>query len=647
MTGKVFGGRYEIGERIGIGGMAEVYSATDNVLGRIVAVKVMLPQYAEDPDFARRFRQEAAAAANLSSPYIVNVYDWGHDDDTYYIVMEYIRGIDLKTAIIQRGALNQRKVAEIGMQVCSALSVAHNQDIIHRDIKPQNIMIQPDGNVKVMDFGIARAKNSTTDKTQTVLGTAHYTSPEQAQGKDLTATSDIYSLGIVLYEAATGTLPFDGPDAVSVALMQVQNFPTPPHEINPDIDPELETIIMTAINKDPLRRFATANEMKVALGNYLAGRPINAPAGATVPLNDGFTSAQTSVIAPIGPGAIDETQVMPVTRQNAASHAKNGSQYRTRTAGNEAEIAAKKKKRNIIIAVVAVIAIAAIAAGVFLFSGGEKAQVPDVVGKTSEEATQTIESAGFSVGKIESVYDAEVEPGHVISQDPGAGMMAAKGSRVNLIISQGSENIAIPDVLNKSQSEAVRLLTSSGFVVGDVTTEKSDEVEAGNVIRQSPAAGEQAPKGSTVNLVISEGTDEVDVPDLTGLSVETARSRAEKAGFSISESSSEYSSVDKGCIIRQSPAAGSKLPKGSTITYVVSKGKEDTSTTVPGVLGESAQSARNILGNAGFGVEVKTVDVSDPSEDGVVIDQSPRGSSKANAGSTVTITVGHYVASSE
>ncbi len=225
MIGKVFSGRYQINDRIGIGGMAEVYRAQDNVLGRLVAVKVMLPQYAADPDFTRRFRQGGGGGRQPPKPYIVNVYDWGQDDGTYYIVMEFVRGSDLKTAIQQRGAVNQRKAAEIGAQVCQALSVAHGQDIIHRDIKPQNIMVQPDGNVKVMDFGIARAKNSMSDKTSSVLGTAHYISPEQAQGKELTAASDIYSLGVVLYEAVTGQLPSTAPDAVGVALKQVKDYP--------------------------------------------------------------------------------------------------------------------------------------------------------------------------------------------------------------------------------------------------------------------------------------------------------------------------------------------------------------------------------------------------------------------------------------
>ena len=268
MVGRTLNDRYEITERVGLGGMAEVYRANDKVLGRMVAVKVMLPQYAADPTFTQRFRQEAASAAKLQSPYIVSIYDWGLDDETYYIVMEFLRGTDLKTAIKERGFINQRKAAEIGSQVAQALSVAHSANIIHRDIKPQNIMIQPDGNIKVMDFGIARAGDAGLSQTATVLGTAHYVSPEQAQGKDLGPASDIYSLGVVLYEATTGKLPFDGQDAVSVAVKQVKEIPAPPRTINPDIDPSLEAIIMKALEKDPAARFKDASEMRRYLNDF-------------------------------------------------------------------------------------------------------------------------------------------------------------------------------------------------------------------------------------------------------------------------------------------------------------------------------------------------------------------------------------------
>ena len=372
MIGRVFNNRYQITERIGIGGMAEVYRAQDNVLGRLVAVKVMLPQYAADESFTQRFKQEAASAANLQSPYIVNVYDWGQDEGTYYIVMEYVRGSDLKTAINQRGAINQRKVAEIGSQVCQALSVAHGLDIIHRDIKPQNIMVQPDGNVKVMDFGIARAKNSTKEQTSSVLGTAHYISPEQAQGKELTAASDIYSLGIVLYESATGKLPFDGPDAVSVAMKQVQDEPVPPRELNPEIDPSLEAIILKAMSKNPMERFATAKDMRSALNDYLAGRP--------VALGAGFTGAQTQImggVPNIGP-IPDGTAVMPAV--GGANQHGGSSQNHSYMSDNTAPKKKGKKVAAVVAAVAAVVALIAIAA--FALGGnsgsGEQIEVPDV-----------------------------------------------------------------------------------------------------------------------------------------------------------------------------------------------------------------------------------------------------------------------------
>lgn len=246
---RVLGGRYLLKDKVGNGGMASVYRAQDQVLDRTVAVKIMLPQYAGDATFAARFKQEAQAAAGLQSPYIVGVYDWGKDGDTYYIVMEYLRGTDLKSGVRSHGALDPKKVAQIGSQICGALSVAHKHEIIHRDIKPQNIMVLPDGNIKVMDFGIARAKNSHLTQDNNVLGTAHYVSPEQTRGQELGPTSDIYSLGVVMYECATGRVPFDGDDAISVALKQVNELPVPPSQINPGVDPALERIILKCMEK--------------------------------------------------------------------------------------------------------------------------------------------------------------------------------------------------------------------------------------------------------------------------------------------------------------------------------------------------------------------------------------------------------------
>ncbi len=568
-TGRIFGGRYEIQDRIGIGGMAEVYRAQDKVLGRIVAVKVMLPQFAADPEFTRRFRQEAAAAANLQSPFIVNVYDWGQDDGTYYIVMEFVRGSDLKTAIQQRGAINQRKVAEIGSQVCQALTVAHNLDIIHRDIKPQNIMVQPDGNVKVMDFGIARAKNSVEQKTSAVLGTAHYISPEQAQGRDLTPASDIYSLGIVLYEAATGHLPFDGPDAVGVALQQVQDEPPLPSELNPNIDPALEDIILCALAKNPANRFATANDMRLALNDYLAGRPINLP-GGTIP------GASTRVMNPAGAptavmGGMNSTQVMPGV-PGGTNPAVTGGGYRAPEQ--------PKSKRGLIIGIVAAVVvvlaiIGAIVWGAFGQEGGKA--VPDVMGLTLEQATQTLQQEGFEVGNIDRVNDPEAPEGTVIKQDPKADTQKPEGSKINLTLSQGAEMVTVPDLYNCTGDEARAALTAAGLRASSGDAEYSPDVEKGRVLRQVPEAGSKVAADTEVTYILSLGVEAVEIRSVVGLSETDARRTLENDGFKVVVGDRVYSSrVGEGEVVSQSPSAGggAKANKGATITLTISKGPE-------------------------------------------------------------------------
>ena len=567
MVGRVFNNRYEITERIGIGGMAEVYRAQDNVLGRLVAVKVMLPQYAADPSFTQRFKQEAAAAANLQSPYIVNVYDWGQDDGTYYIVMEFVRGSDLKTAINERGAINQRKVAEIGSQVCQALTVAHGLDIIHRDIKPQNIMVQPDGNVKVMDFGIARAKNSVKTQTSSVLGTAHYISPEQAQGKELTAASDIYSLGVVLYEASTGQLPFDGPDAVSVAMKQVNDLPVPPREINPDIDPALEAIIMQALAKNPLERFATAKDMRLVLNDYLAGRPVNL---------GGFTSAETAVMGGVAPIAPDSTAVMPVAPGSAAGASG------TRAYRSDNDVPKKNNKKTIAIVVGIIAALAIVGGIVFALAnmpGEDAVDVPNVVGMTREEAISEIQSKGFEVGTVSEDNSDTVESGRVISQDPTSDVKRTPKSKINITVSIGVAEITVPDLSNMTADDARKELTANGLKYAAGAAEYSDTVDKDRVARQDIAPGTKVAKDTTITYYLSLGPEGSEVPNVVGQREGSATSTLENAGFNVATDYDYSNDVASGLVISQSPSSG-KQPAGTTVNIVVSLGKQTSTYSV-------------------------------------------------------------------
>lgn len=574
MIGRTFNNRYKLTERVGLGGMAEVYRAEDNVLGRTVAVKVMLPQYAADPTFTKRFRQEAASAANLQSPYIVSIYDWGLDGETYYIVMEFLRGTDLKTAIKERGAINQRKAAEIGSQVAQALSVAHAGGIIHRDIKPQNIMIQPDGNIKVMDFGIARAGDAGLSQTATVLGTAHYVSPEQAQGKELTGASDIYSLGVVLYEATTGKLPFDGQDAVSVAVKQVNELPAPPSTINPNIDPALEAIIMKAMEKDPERRFKDASEMRHILNDYLAGRPIN--------LGDDISGLKTQVMGGVAP--VNGTAVMnPVGGANGDAGRTTVNKAYAADANDEGK---KKSKRNVVIGVVvALLAVIGIVAAAMALGGNqEMVNVPDVSNKPIAEARSELQAAGFTIGTETEVYNPDVEAGNVVSTDPAAGVQAAKGSSVNITISKGTEQVTVPDLRGRSADEAQRVLASYGLNGQQGDTVFSDDVEENRVAQQDIAAGTTAYKGDTITFHLSKGPETASVPNVQGLDFETARDRLEAAGFTVSLQWRDDSAAVN-TVIRQSVTGTAKL--GTTITLTISNGPAEEDETDTGNTGNN------------------------------------------------------------
>lgn len=616
MVGRTFNGRYRITERIGIGGMAEVYRAQDNVLGRVVAVKVMLPQYAEDADFTRRFRQEASAAANLQSPYIVNVYDWGQDEGTYYIVMEYVRGSDLKTAISERGAISERKVAQIGSQVCQALSVAHHLDIIHRDIKPQNIMIQPDGNIKVMDFGIARAKNAVKEQTSSVLGTAHYISPEQAQGKDLTAASDIYSLGIVMYEAVTGHLPFDGPDAVSVAMKQVKEQPLPPHHWVPDIDPNLEHIILKAMEKDPRKRFATALEMRQVLADYLAGRMGSRFNNArTQQLNN-----QTSPISSYIPTST--TSVMPsIATEEATGTAPANKNFRA----DSEKTPESNGKKKLLIGLLVLLLLAGVGFAVWASVNANSSRIPDVSGQTLDQAKKMLTDSGYSIGNTTEIYSTTVEKGKVVSTDPQAGQAADKGTRVNITVSKGTEQVAVPNVVGKSEKKAIDALTANGLTATAGEAQHSDDVPKGHVISTDPGANTIVNKGSTVTYVLSLGPEQVDVPDVTGKTESEATSILQDKGFTVTTSKQDSSDVDEGKVISQSVTG--KANKGSTINLVISTGSKE----VPDVTGMTVADAMATLKAAGYRVTVASDNYSNTD---IVKSYYP---AKADKGDTVTL----------
>jgi serine/threonine-protein kinase len=596
----VFGRRYRVTEKIGSGGMAEVYKAVDGVLGRTVAVKVLHPRYASDPNFVARFRQEAQAAANLSHPSIVNIYDWGRDDDTYYIVMEYVHGTDLKALIEQRGAIDPMKAAEYAAQVCSALAVAHGYDIIHRDIKPHNIVLAPDGTVKVMDFGIARAGNTTLTQTGSVLGTAHYVSPEQAQGRPLGPASDLYSLGVVLYEMTTGRLPFDADTPVAVALKQVNEEPIPPRTLNPNIPPALEAVILRAMQKDPATRYASADEMRADLKRVLAGGAVHAP-------------------EPSG-GGFDGTSVMPAV------------------AGAGAHVRPVPEKRNpwpwIIGVVVLLLAGVGIAWALGAFSGTEMVIVPDVMGKTLEEATDAIASAEMTVGPITERTDEDIEAGLVIEQDPIGGAEAAKGSELSLVISLGPDVSEVPDLSEMSESEALRLISDEGFRP-DIQREYNSEVPDGTVFRQSPEAGAMASPGTVITIVVSRGTQLVRVPDIVGQSRQNATSTLSGAGFKVKVTEEYHDTIAAGTVISQSPDGGVSLDAGATVTIRVSKGRDEVS--VPDVIELSEAQARADLKAAGLRA---TVNYQVSPEDDVVLTQDPVPAQKVKRGTAVTIWVG-------
>lgn len=628
---RVLGGRYLLKEKVGNGGMATVYRAQDQVLDRTVAVKIMLPQYAGDATFAARFKQEAQAAAGLSSPYIVGVYDWGRDGDTYYIVMEYLRGTDLKSGIRSHGALDPKKVAQIGSQICGALSVAHKHEIIHRDIKPQNIMVLPDGNIKVMDFGIARAKNSHLTQDNNVLGTAHYVSPEQTRGQDLGPTSDIYSLGVVMYECATGRVPFDGDDAISVALKQVNELPVPPSQINPGVDADLERIILKCMEKDAANRFQTADELRQVLNSYATGRAVDVPeptrviSGAT-----GMGATETRVMsdsaqAMVRPaGAVGATSVRPGAAGGSSAAYEEDEQKK----GGRGKIAA------IVIGVIALIGVAVFAA-TNLLGGDKMVEVPYVLNQTQDEATKNLKEAGFTVKVGTSTYSDTVDEGKVCDQSPDGNKQAKKGSEVTIILSKGvepAEQVEVPNLTGKTAEEAESALTAAGLK-GSASQEAND-AEEGTVFWQDTNTGTKVDKGTVISYKVSTGPDTVSVPGVLGKTEAEATNTLSDAGFQVGSEQGDYSDTYPAGTVMAQSVTGS-APSGTTVVITISKGPNPNA-DVPSVVGKTESDAKASLQDLGFRVSVQQQASSSVAK-GTVISQSATGSAKR--GSTITIVV--------
>ncbi len=596
----VFGRRYRATERIGSGGMADVYKAVDETLGRTVAIKVLHAHYANDPGFVARFRQEAQAAANLSHPNIVNIYDWGKDDDTYYIVMEYVRGTDLKALVQQNGPMDPYKAADYCAQVCAALSVAHGYDIIHRDIKPQNIVLTPDGTIKVMDFGIARAGNTTMTQTGSVLGTAHYVSPEQAQGKPLGAASDLYSLGVVLYELTTGELPFNGDSPVSVALKQVNEDPIPPRQIDPDIPPSLEAVVLRAMQKNPQDRYASAEEMRRDLTRVASGRMVEAP---------------------VARSTADETSVMPAVGATGSSRVRP---------------APRKKNPWPWIALVAGLLIVGLgSAWAFgLLDTTPKVVVPEVIGMTENEAVDALTSVELKVGPIDRTFSDEPS-GTVISQTPEPDVEIAISGQVKLTVSKGKELIGMPDFSGMTQADAIKAIRDAGFELDTIQPEYNKDVPEGQVFKQDPVPGANVPAGSLVTLYISKGTQLVKVPDVVGKKQGDAKGELEKAGFAVKVVDESSDTVATGLVIRQTPDGGVSVEAGTQITIAISTGPKLVA--VPDVIGKTESEAKATLTTAGFEV---LVNYQTSPDDGIVLTQDPFAPFEAKYGSKVTIWVG-------
>jgi serine/threonine-protein kinase len=609
--GSVVDGRYQVLRRIGTGGMADVWLAEDTHLQRRVALKVLHRRFAQDREFVERFRREAEAAAGLQHPNIVAVYDRGEFEGTYYIAMRYIEGPTLKQ-LIDSGLDSAQAVALI-RQVLEAARFAHRNGIVHRDLKPQNVLVDDEGKAVVTDFGIARAGVSEITQAGSVMGTPHYLSPEQAQGFEVTSVSDLYSIGVILYEALTGRVPFEGESAVAVAMKQVSETPQRPSSINPRVSPALDAAVMRALEKDPGQRFQSADAFIAALDAAMK-EPGSAGGGTAA-----FAALPPVVATPEESGADDDEE----------RHRRN---------------------RRLLWIGLAIAAVIGVLIGLAL-TRDTSTEVPNVTDKQLEFAISQLERHGFKVGK-ETFVQRQVERNTVLEQDPLPGSAEEDCSfltffcskpAIDLTVSAGPGSGSVPATAGLDAEEAEEKLEAAEFEVV-VSNVNSDSVEEGLVVHSEPSAGQSATHGSTVTIFVSRGPKLAKVPVLVGTELRVAVQQIRGRGL-VPSVSEEESGSPVGQVIRQSPSAGSQVEPGSAVAIVVSSGKKKTK--VPNLIGQLRREAVEEARAAGLTPTVEEEETDDTSQIGVVIEQLPAPGSQVAPGAAVTIVVGKRAAASE
>jgi len=632
LIGSVFDGRYRIERKLGAGGMADVYLAEDQELGRRVAIKILNDRHAADDSFIERFRREAKNAAGLSHPNIVSIYDRGEAEGTYYIAMEFLEGRSLKELIVSRGPAPIKVTIDYARQILAALAAAHKQGIVHRDIKPHNVIVGPEGRLKVTDFGIARSGASQMTEVGSIIGTAQYLSPEQARGAPVDQTSDLYSVGVVLYEMLTGQVPFTGDTPLEIAMKHLSEIPRPPSELRPEVPHDLDSVVLRALAKDPSERYQSAEEMDADLARVAEGLPVD-PETETM---------ATAVLSGSGLMAAAPTSV--ITRPAGTAPTRAAPPGRTPPAGYYGYEGPPRRRRPVWPWVLAVLLLLA-AAGAAWFAytkiqdqldQNKPVAVPLVKGITEQLAVQKIQGAGLNPAVARDFSDA-VPKGTVIDQNPQAGDHVQKHTNVQITVSKGKETVKVPSVIGLSRDAAITTLANAGLDphAFDVNSTK----EVGTVTAQDPPAGQVVEKGSKVRINVSSGPADVTVPSVVGMTYDQASRTLRNQGFQVSRVDVD-SEEAKGTVVDQSPS-GSAAP-GSTIQLSVSKGPKQS--TVPDVTSQDEASARSTLESAGFKVVVQRQDVNDPGLVGIVLSQSPSPGTQAPQNSTVTIVVGRQAA---